>query len=693
MLPKNKKYTRRNFFCDRLDSENSKTNNNYQKSLISEILKNNKSLKLFSMGDKYNINNNVNNIKTNIQNIFSTDESKLKAIKYVINTRKEKRDTNPRYESTGKEYYPKLPKYPKFEIRENTPTNSLIINNMLNNDIDSNRSYNKRNILRLSSDNLYELNDEQNRHPFNYNFKGRDYYGDRTGRKYNKRKINNKYYFYNDNYEDNNNINDNLINNINTISYLNNKYNDYNKARSNIKIQKFPLQNNNNNRNKNYYSQKKNKNININITNINSKDNNNIININKDIDIDIKENNIYNDNNKRMEEEKSCINISFAEGVTFFDFHEKKDNEIFNKNNNNSSNKKDNNDEENNKVLLFNSHEISFRSFKNENDLFISNNSNNNSIEIFDGLNNKLSKEQKNDSVLSEKKNINFIKSTENNINIPGNKTILLNNNNNSYKNNIIPLVKTTENNINISGNHKELSFDSENDMINYIQNKNMEINNKPICIIYVDEYNKMKEDNIKNENEIKTLNKEKELYIENIIKVQNENELLRQKINEIYYEYQELYKTTVALKKENEELKNDYELKKDNKLKQNYNIEPAVTININGKNDSKNEINQNITSLKDEPQLINVENIDKNTELKIDDKEIQNNSTKEILNSEVTLPSNEEEEDINKNGSNTNTNDIKENNEEKKDDDKNNGILSKAMSKLINFFNEKKNE
>ena len=48
-----KKYLRRNYFSEKNkeESENSKTNNNYQNSLISEILKNNKSLKLFAIGD------------------------------------------------------------------------------------------------------------------------------------------------------------------------------------------------------------------------------------------------------------------------------------------------------------------------------------------------------------------------------------------------------------------------------------------------------------------------------------------------------------------------------------------------------------------------------------------------------------------------------------------------------------------
>jgi hypothetical protein len=627
MQHKNKKYTRRNYFSDKLDSENSNIDNNYQNSLISEILKNNKSLKLFSNGDKNKININVNNIKTNIQNIFSTDESKLKAIKYVTETRKDKISSSPRYKSTGKEFFPKLPKYPKFDLRENTPKSSLK-RNIFNNEIENNRSYNKRNLLQLSSDNLlFDLKDELNRQPYNYNFKGRDYYGNRTGKRYNKRKINNHNIFFNDNYEDNFNnnninINNNGIKNINTISFFNSTYNNYNKDRNNIKTQRFPINNNNNsynnnNRNLNINSQKKNKKI----TFANNNDHNYLINSNKDIDI--KDNNKFNDSHHKLEEEKNCINISFSEGGNFFDFHDHKENEVINKNNN-SSNKKDNVDEENNKILLFNSHEISFRSFKNENDLLISNNSNNNSIEIFDGLNNKLTKEQKNDSVLSEKKNINLVKTVENNFNIPGNK-------NDSHKNKKIPFVKSTENNIIISGNNKKLSFDTENDMINYIQNKNIRINNRPICIIYIDEYNKLKEDDYKNENEIKILNKEKELYIDNFIKIQNENELLRQKINEIYYAYQELYKTTIILKQENEKMKNDYEILKDN-----------------------------------------------------------NNYLKEIQNNEKKLISNEEK--INENENNTDIKDMKENNEEKEEDN-NNGILSNAMPKLTNFFNEKKDE
>ena len=149
-----KKYLRRNYFSEKNkeESENSKTNNNYQNSLISEILKNNKSLKLFAIGDKNNINN-VNNIKTNIQKIFSNDESKLKAIKYIIRTRREKRESSPSYKINNKELFPKGEL-----IRESTPSkpSARKNNNLFNNDIDNNKvgNYNKRNILQMSSDNI-----------------------------------------------------------------------------------------------------------------------------------------------------------------------------------------------------------------------------------------------------------------------------------------------------------------------------------------------------------------------------------------------------------------------------------------------------------------------------------------------------------------------------------------------------------
>ena len=65
-----------------LDIENSKCNNISQNSFISKIIKKNENLKNFTVGDK-NINN-INTIKNNIETIFSTDETKLKAIKYIL---------------------------------------------------------------------------------------------------------------------------------------------------------------------------------------------------------------------------------------------------------------------------------------------------------------------------------------------------------------------------------------------------------------------------------------------------------------------------------------------------------------------------------------------------------------------------------------------------------------------------------
>jgi hypothetical protein len=85
---------------------------------------------------------------------------------------------------------------------------------MLHNDLENNRSYNKRNILKLSSDNLlYEIKDESNRYPFIINLKVEVIIEIKLVENIMKRKIYNNYYFNNDNYEDNNNINDNLINN------------------------------------------------------------------------------------------------------------------------------------------------------------------------------------------------------------------------------------------------------------------------------------------------------------------------------------------------------------------------------------------------------------------------------------------------------------------------------------------------
>ena len=119
-----KKYSRRNHFLNDRIIENSKCNNNYQNPLISQILKKNENLKLFTRDNK----NNINNIKNNIKNIFSTDESRLKAIKYIIKTRKEKRELSPSYKLNNIELFPKEEK-----IRENTPNESMTRKNYFRN--------------------------------------------------------------------------------------------------------------------------------------------------------------------------------------------------------------------------------------------------------------------------------------------------------------------------------------------------------------------------------------------------------------------------------------------------------------------------------------------------------------------------------------------------------------------------------
>ena len=57
--------------------------------------------------------NNINNIKNNNKNIISTDESRLKAIKYIIKTRKKKTDLSPNYKLNNNELFPKEEKLNK----------------------------------------------------------------------------------------------------------------------------------------------------------------------------------------------------------------------------------------------------------------------------------------------------------------------------------------------------------------------------------------------------------------------------------------------------------------------------------------------------------------------------------------------------------------------------------------------------
>ncbi len=109
-IRKQRKYYRRNNFSTNKSQEieNSKCNNNYQNSLISKIIKKNENLKNFNSVDK-NINN-LNTIKSNIKTIFSTDEGKLKAIKYIIKSQKDNRELSPNYKYRNIESFSKRAK-------------------------------------------------------------------------------------------------------------------------------------------------------------------------------------------------------------------------------------------------------------------------------------------------------------------------------------------------------------------------------------------------------------------------------------------------------------------------------------------------------------------------------------------------------------------------------------------------------
>ena len=564
MKESKKYYIRRNYLTNKnkkdLNQENYKSNNNYQNSLITEILKNNKGLKMMSDTEK---NNNVDNIKSNIHNIFSNDESRLKAIKYIIKSRQEKRGSSPNYSSSNKELFPQ-----ENIKRESTPTKVLYRTSY---DLDNNNiqifkkgNYNKRHILQISSDNF--LTDEElSNHSHN---NSKDNYRERP-RKYNKRII------VKDENDDINHLSKNKNNNTN------------NESDNNIKSYKFPTQNNTN---RNYK-------FTINLGNIsnNSNKSEEANKMNEDENKE-KKDKIISGINYKKEEEKNCLNISFSEDGPFMLKNE--NNEKREDTNDKNNNLKDNNDEENNKILAINSHEISFRSFKNDNDIYNSyNNSNNNSFDIQDITKNSM-KDIRGET--STKNNKIFVQCPETNFNLLCNK---------KDKNNLI--------------------FNSQEELINYIKKNNIKIENSDET---KNELNKLKEENNNNKDEIEKLKKEKEEYLSEIKKAKDENELLKKKINEMHSAYQELYKANEKLKEENEKNKNS------NKIKNNYNIESNININI-------------INIQKDQEKT----NINKNS-----------NETKESKN---------------------NKNNEMENNE------KNDGLLTKAVFKFMNFFEKKKKQ
>ena len=561
MKESKKYYTRRNLITnkDQKDSnqENSKYNNNYQNSLITEILENNKDLKMINdNGNSYN----ANNAKSNIQNIFSTDESRLKAIKYIMKSSQEKRDLNPNYSSSNKELFPQ-----EKEKRESSLDNGLyrtnyILENYNKDRIPKKGNYYKRHILPISFEKNLLIDEELKNHSHN---NSKDNYRERS-KKYKKRIIVKK---------DNNDNN-------------------------NIKFYKFPVQNKTN---KNY-------NFTINLNNINDK--------NAKEKEDKKEKSgkiipeIKDNQNDKKEEEKNCLNISFSEDGPFMlknENNEKKENI------NDRNNIKDNNDEENNRNIVINLHEISFRSFKIDNDFYNSNNNSiNNSFDAQDISKNSM-KDIRGEN--NTKKNKKYSQCQEVNINFQGNK---------NDKNRLI--------------------FSSQKELINYIKNNNIKINDNDKIDINNIELKKLKEENNNIKNEMNKLIKEKETYINEIKKLKIENELLKQKISEINNTCKDNCESNSNLKEENKNNKNN------NKIKKNYNVESTININILHIQKNQNQINAN-----------------KNLDICID---IKNNNNSEIEN----------------------IYNIKENDEKLKDE-KNDGLLSKAVFKFMNFFNEKKKD
>ena len=505
-IGKSRKYYRRNNFSNNTsqDIENSKCNNNYQNSLISKIIKKNEGLKNFTVGNK-NINN-INTIKSNIKTIFSTDERKLKAIKYIIKSRKDNRKLSPSYKYRNIESFPQIGK--NRENRKISPKKEVIDNSDLHNKDNNNDdkeikhirtiSYNKRHISQLSSDSfLFDQTDNYNADHINQNASV-----EKTSRKYNKRII------IRENSKSNNIINNKKIieNNLNTISSILNKHN----------------------------------------ININNNKLNDFNKINSELN--------STDNNLKNEEEKNCLNISFAEEGNFIQNEKIDTTEIGNNNN------KDNYNEENNKLLAINSHEISFRSFKNENN---ENNSNNNSFDL---------------------------------------KELTIDNNLNKNR---IKLFKSLENAFSIYSNiNYPLKFKSEKEIINYFKNGHIKIDKKPLTLIKDEELKNLNEKNKENENIIKKINKENELYVNELSKLQKEIDLLRQKLDEVYYAYQEIYKAYSSLKKQNTK-RNSFSKEVKKKQKENKNEGNYKLSNKNNKKEILLENNEIKKDIKNDNGLI----------------------------------------------------------------------------------------
>jgi len=559
-----KKYlTRRAYRTNKkyISTENCKGSENNRNSLISEILKNKKYLKIFANREK---NNNIDNIRNNFQNIFSTDEASLNTLEYIIKSRQEQKELSSDLTKNNKEL---LPKEQTVRISTSVKTihrpNLSLNNKKLNNRKRSN--YTKRNVLQISFDNIISDNDYSSPH------NNRNIHKENK-RKYIKRIIINN----NDNDNDNDDNGTNKKYQIRKNKTHTSTLNHNSKVNNNIKSYKFPLLNN---ANKNYKY-----NINIAQSNINRSSDK----IKEKEEEEKKNMDEFKDIQDKPIDKINYLNLSFSEDGPFFgqnDNNDKKDKNITSNNENNDNILKDNKEDEKNKIISINSHEISFGSIKNENEL---DNSNNNSLDNQE-VSKSLFKDLKDNTLLVESK--------ENNINI-----------------------------INEKKENDKLIFNSEKELIDYIKSKKIKIYN----------------DNVENE--------KKDLSNDEIKRIQNENELLRKKINEIYSAYQEIYKLNIALNEENTKIKN---------LNNNkYNIESNINFNI-------------INPLLNQPNINNINNSDLNKKI---ESEIYDNKT--TKNEDLK---NENNEDL-----------IIEKNEDLKIE-KDDGILTKAMSKFMNFFNEKK--
>ena len=538
-----------------------KLKNIYHKKLESEDINNISKFKTIIVSKFLNQNNNINNkilttenlpnLKTNIQNIFSNDDMKQRAIQYLMKIRKE------RHSSTSTDFKKLLTSDSKEKVlnkNENEKQKVPYKNKQL-----KHHKINKINKSNITPINLYQKNININhlnkkfKNEKNYSQPKIDYYNNNIfedNPKYNNIYNNYMQYKYNDNFIGNN--------------YNNSNHNSYNKISVNEKIKEIKKNGNktydnlrdnsnnpiNNNEN-NYYFQ---------INNYQSpidKNNHNILKIKRMIlNVEPNNNNIYIKKNTKTNSIDN--NISFYNHKSVF---YKKNNYDYNNNSNiknkeiGNNNIKDysilqinntntNNDKNNSKDKITNS-------FINKKILFVDNNKNikNDIKQNFKIKFNDNALTTINTIQISINKEINNEKEDKNNINIFNSKfnndKLIINNQIDFYIENI----------------NKKMNFDKEEEIIEYIKKKYDKEKLKKIFVIE-DEDISINTGNNKNEfmtiedgNRVKGENKQ---LLSEINKLKYENKQYKKELVDIRNQYNDLSKELNIIKEENEKLKDN---------------------------------------------------------------------------------------------------------------------------------------